>query len=89
MAVVEEECRSTRELRRGRERGFGAETGTGVSLAVETEAARVRALLIGLEDGLGAEGRSWEEASGGSSETLGRPECGPRRLRIEEKCSQS
>jgi hypothetical protein len=28
MAVVEEECRSTRELHRGRKRGFGGEHGS-------------------------------------------------------------
>ena len=83
------DCRSVREVRRGRDSGFGAETGTGGSLEVEVEAARGRALFAGLEEGLGTEGRSCGDASGGSSETSGRPECGPRRLRMEEKCSQS
>ena len=82
------DCRSTREVRRGRDSGFGAETGTGGSLVGEVEAARDRALLAGLEGDLG-EGRSCGDASAGSSDTSGRPECGPRRLRMEEKCSQS
>jgi hypothetical protein len=88
MTVAEDDCRSTREVRRGRDSGFGAETGTGGSLVVEVEAARERALLAGLEEDLG-EGRSCGGASAGSSDTSGRPECGPRRLRMEEKCSQS
>ena len=89
MAVAEDpDCRGTREVRRGRDSGFGAETGTGSSLLAEVEAARERALLAGLEEGLG-EGRSCGNASAGSSDTSGRPECGPRRLRMEEKCSQS
>lgn len=88
-AVVEDtDWRNDREVRRGRERGFGAETGTGRSLGVETVPARVRALLVGLE-GLGGGGMSCDVPSEGSSHTLGKPECGPRRLRIEEKCSQS
>ena len=90
MTVAEEpDCRSDREVRRGRDSGFGAETGTGGSLEAEVDAARWRALLAGLEEGLGTEGRSCGDASAGSSETSGRPECGPRRLRMEEKCSQS
>jgi hypothetical protein len=90
MTVAEDpDCRRDREVRRGRDRGFGAETGTGGSLEAEVEAARWRALLAGLEEGLGTEGRSCGDASAGSSETSGRPECGPRRLRMEEKCSQS
>ena len=44
------DCRCALELRRGRESGFGAETGTGASLLAETEPARARALLGGLED---------------------------------------
>lgn len=91
MTVTEDpDCRSVREVRRGRDSGFGAETGTGGSLEVEVEAARGRALLAGLEEGLGTEGWSGGgDASAGSSETSGMPECGPRRLRMEEKCSQS
>lgn len=89
MTVAEEDWRSTREVRRGRDNGFGPETGTGGSLVVEAvEAARERALLAGLEEDLG-EGRSSGNASAGSSDTSGMPECGPRRLRMEEKCSQS
>lgn len=38
--------------------------------------------------GLIGEGKG-SVASAGISTTSGRPECGPRRLRIEEKCSQS
>jgi hypothetical protein len=89
--VVEEDRdrRSTRELRRGWERSLGEEKSTGGCLVAEAGAAAVRALLVGLGDNLGAGGRSGEDSSGGSSHTLGRPECGPRRLRIEEKCSQS
>lgn len=52
------DCRCALELRRGRESGFGPETGTGRNLGVEAEPARTRALLVGLEDGLGADGRS-------------------------------
>jgi hypothetical protein len=52
------DCRCALELRRGRESGFGPETGTGRSLEAEPEPARTRALLVGLEDGLGADGRS-------------------------------
>jgi hypothetical protein len=89
-AVDEEaDCRSTRELRRGRESAFGAETGTEGSFVAEAEPARARALLVGLEDDLGAGGRSWASTSAESSHTFGKPECGPRRLRIDEKCSQS
>ena len=90
MTVAEEpDCRSVREVRRGRESGFGVETGIAGSLEVEVETARERALLAGLEEGLETEGRSCGKASAGISKTSGRPECGPRRLRIEEKCSQS
>ena len=90
MTVAEEpDCRSDREVRRGRDSGFFAKIGTGGSLELELDAARWRALLAGLEEGLGTEGRSCGEASAGISETSGRPECGPRRLRMEEKCSQS
>lgn len=89
--AVDEEAdgRCTRELRRGRESGFGAETGTEGSLVAEAEPARARALLFGLEEDLEAGGRSCGTTSGGSSHTFGKPECGPRRLRIDEKCSQS
>jgi hypothetical protein len=83
------DCRCALEVRRGRESGFGAETGTGASLLVEAEPARARALLGGLEDGLGADGRSCGTESAESSHTFGAPEWGPRRLRIDEKCSQS
>ena len=90
MTVAEEpDCRSVREVRRGRDSGFGVETGIAGSLEVEVETARERALLAGLEEGLETEGRSCGKASAGISKTSGRPECGPRRLRIEEKCSQS
>ena len=83
------DCRCALELRRGRDSGFGPETGTGRNLVAEPEPARTRALLVGLEDGLGADGRSSGTESAESSHTFGRPECGPRRLRIDEKCSQS
>jgi len=83
------DCRCVLDVRRGRESGFGAETVTGASLLAEAEPARARALLGGLEDGLEADGRSCGTESAGSSHTFGRPEWGPRRLRIDEKCSQS
>ena len=67
-------CRCALELRRGRESGFGAETGTGTSLPAEAEPARARALLEGLEDGLGADGRSCGTESAESSHTFGGPE---------------
>jgi hypothetical protein len=70
-------CRCALELRRGRERGFGAETETGASLLAEAEPARARALLGGLEDGLGGDGRSCGTESAESSRTFGRPEWGP------------
>ncbi len=82
-------CRCALELRRGRESGLGAETGTGASLLAEAEPARARALFGSLEDDLGADGRSCGTESAESSRTFGRPEWGPRRLRIDEKCSQS
>jgi hypothetical protein len=83
------DCRCALELRRGRDSGFDPETGTGRNLVAEPEPARTRALLVGLEDGLGAEGRSCGTESAESSHTFGGPECGPRRLRIDKKCSQS
>lgn len=83
------DCRCALELRRGRESGFGAETGTGASLLAEAEPARARALPGGLEDCLGTDGRSCGTESAESSRTFGGPEWGPRRLRIDEKCSQS
>jgi hypothetical protein len=91
ITAVDEEAdgRCTRELRRGRESGFGAETGTEGSLVAEAELARARALLFGLEEGLEGGGRSCGNMSAGSSHTFGKPECGPRRFRIDEKCSQS
>jgi len=90
MTVDEDaDCRCALEVRRGRESGFGAETGTGASLLAEAEPARARALLGGLEDCLGGDGRSCGTESAASSHTFGGPEWGPRRLRIDEKCSQS
>lgn len=76
-AVDEEaEARNAREPRRGRESGFGAETGTEGSFVAEVEPARARActLLLGFEYGLGAGGRSWGDTFAGSSDTLGKPE---------------
>jgi hypothetical protein len=54
----EADCRCAREVRRGRESGFGAETGTEGSLVAEAEPARARALLLGLDECLGTGGRS-------------------------------
>ena len=75
-AAVDEEAdgRSTREHRRGRESGLGAETGTEGSFVAEAEPARARALLLGFEDDLGAGGRSCVDTFAGSSDTLGNPE---------------
>jgi hypothetical protein len=58
---------------------------------------RAGSLSLGLEAlvGEGIEGteveevEGMEEGSAGVSDTQGNPECGPRKLRIEEKCSQS
>jgi len=76
--AVDEEAdgRSARELRRGRESGFGAETETEGSFVAEAEPARARAcaLLLGFEDGLGAGGRSCGDTFAGSSDTFGKPE---------------
>ena len=85
------DVRSARELRRGRESGFGAETGTEGSFVLEEELARARAcaLLLGLEDGLGTGGRPCGDTFAGSTDAFGKPESGPRRFWMDEKCSQS
>ena len=49
------DCRCALELRRGRDSGFDPETGTGSNLGAEPEPARTRALLVGLDDDLGAD----------------------------------
>jgi len=90
MTVAEDpDCRSVREVRRGRDSGFSAETETAGSLEVDVETARGRALLAGLDEGFRTEERSCGKVSAGTSEASVRPECGPRRFRMEEKFSQS
>ena len=49
------DCRGSLELRRGRDSGFDPETRTGSNLGAEPEPARTRALLVGLDDDLGAD----------------------------------
>lgn len=51
--------------------------GSGFDLGFAREAG----LILGGEGGI--------SASAGISTTDGNPECGPRKFRIEEKCSQS
>ena len=74
------DCRGSLELRRGRDSGFDPETGTGSNLGAEPEPARTRALLVGLDDDLGADGRSCGTESAECSHTFGRPECGPTKV---------
>ena len=49
------DCRCALELRRGLDSGFDPETETGRNLGGEPEPARTRALLVGLDDDLGAD----------------------------------
>jgi hypothetical protein len=64
--------------------------GTGtVAHVARADAGLALGLSLGLMRRVGEAGAGKDDEATGASCTSGKPVCGPRRLRIDEKCSQS